>query len=75
MATLHPGQAIDDDDDDDDDDQYRPTFNKNFKTHSILSVFRMARHVRAAPECNTMVQPSVYFCCFRLVMFRPYIVL
>ena len=56
MATLHPGQAIDDNDDD--DDQYRPTFSKNSKTDSIISLFRMARHVRAAPECNTMVQPS-----------------
>ena len=74
MATLHPGQAIDDDDDDD-DDEYRLTFSKNGKTHSILSVFRMARHVRAAPECNTMVQPSVDFCCFRSAMYRPYIVL
>jgi len=53
MATLHPGQATDDDDDD--DGQYRPTFSKNSKTHSILSVFTMAHHVRAAPECNTMV--------------------
>ena len=74
MATLHPGQAIDDDDDDD-DDQNRPTFSKNSKTHSILSVLIMARHVRAAPECNTMVQPSVYFCSFRSAMYRPYIVL
>ena len=74
MATLHPGQAIDDDDDDD-DDQYRPTFSKNSKAHSILSLFRMARHARAAPECNTMVQPSVDLLCFRSAIYRPYIAL
>ena len=70
MAALRSGQ--DTDDDDDDIDQTYVT--KSGNAHSVLSLFRMARHVRAAPECNTMIQPLVDFCCF-WVMFRPYIVL
>ena len=38
------------DDDDDDNDSIQIYVNKSFKTHCILLVFRMARHVRAAPE-------------------------
>ena len=71
MAALRTGQ--DTDDDDDDNDQTDVT--KSGNTHSILSVIRMARHVRAAPECNAMIQPLIDFCCFRSAMFRPYIVL
>ena len=46
-----------DDDDDDDNDSNQIYVNKRFKTHCILLVFRMARHVRAAPESNAVIQP------------------
>ena len=48
MATLHQGICCYDDDD-----------NQTClsKKHGILQVFRMAHHVRAAPECNAMIQP------------------
>ena len=47
---LHfiPGHAVDDDDDD-------QTFIS--EKQGTLQVFRMAHHVRAATECNTMIQP------------------
>jgi len=48
---------VDDDDDDNDSNQIGLYVNKSFKTHCILSVFRMARHVRAAPESNAVIQP------------------
>jgi len=48
MATLHPRHTVDDNDDD--GDQTCSVRN------SILQVFRMAPHVRAAPEYNTMIQ-------------------
>ena len=46
-----------DDDDDDNNDSNQIYVNKSFKTHRILSVFRIARHVRAAPESNAVIQP------------------
>ena len=46
----------DDDDDDDDNDSNQIYVNKSFKTHCILSVYRIARHVRAAPESNAVIQ-------------------
>ena len=38
----------------------------NKKRH-IWQVFRMARLVRVVLEFNTMIQPQIDFCCFRLV--------
>jgi len=49
--------ANDDDDDDGDYDSDQIYVNTSSETHTILSVFRMARHVRAAPESNAMIQP------------------
>ena len=46
------------DDDDDDNDSKQIYVNKSFKTHCILLVFRMARHVRAAPESNAVIHHS-----------------
>ena len=45
-----------DDDDDDNNDNNQIYVNKSFKTHCILSVFKTARHVRAAPESNAVIQ-------------------
>jgi len=51
--------ANDDDDDDNNNnnDSNQIYVNKSFKTHCILLVFWMARHVRAAPEINAVIQP------------------
>ena len=51
------------------------TMTTMIKHMSLRAVTHMARHVRAAPECNAKIQPLIDFCCFQSAMFRPYIVL